>query len=101
MEFPRDISYQLTTLLLNYLPENLDKKYITSLLEHDALWNFYFLIKHLWYLDFDWNEKNWIDNPIQSTKLDCNPDWEIQQYPADISITEYDLSNLHAFKIIF
>jgi hypothetical protein len=37
MEFPRDISYQLTTLLLNYLPENLDKKYITSLLEHDAL----------------------------------------------------------------
>ncbi len=39
--------------------------------------------------------KNWIDNPksnfdfglpitTQSTKLDCNPDWAIQQYPGCI-----------------
>jgi len=29
------------------------------------------------FLDLDWNEKNGLT--IKSTKLDCNPDWTIQQ----------------------
>jgi len=28
-------------------------------------------------LDLDWNDKTWLT--MQSTKLDCNPDWAIQQ----------------------
>jgi len=68
------------------------KSSLVSWLEHDVLWNFNFLIKLFWYFRLGLKWQNWIDNqnpksdfdfglsiPILSTKLDCNPDWAIQQ----------------------
>jgi hypothetical protein len=45
MEFPRDISYQLTPFwLINFL-KILKKSSFASLLEHNPLWNFNIMIK--------------------------------------------------------
>ncbi len=76
-----------------------------SLLEHDdALCNFNFLIKLFWDFGFGLKWQNWIDNsnpksdfdfglsiPIQSTKLDCNPDWAIQSINTLVT-TAYDIT---------
>ena len=87
------------TFLINFQPYSkiiclkiLMKSSFASLLEHDVLWNFNLLIKKFWWIGFGMKWQNWIDNPnsksnfdfgfsitIQSTKLDCNLDWAIQQ----------------------
>ena len=67
-------------------------KSLALFLEQDALWNFNFSIKNDGFFGFGLKWQNWIDNPnpqsdfdfglsitIQSTKLDCNPDWAIHQ----------------------
>ena len=83
------------------------KSSLASLLEHDAVWNFNLFIKFFWWIGFGLKWQNWIDNPnpksnfdfglsitIQSTKLDCNPDWAIQQSnPAIPWESIYEASN--------
>jgi hypothetical protein len=49
----QDISYQLSTLLQNYLIKILIKSSLTSLLEHDALCNYNFLKKIIDHVGFE------------------------------------------------
>ncbi len=46
------------------------KSSLASLFEHDALWNFNFLIKLFWYFGFRLKWQNWIDNPNPKSDFD-------------------------------
>ncbi len=76
---------------------------------------FQFMDKNYDFLDLDWNEvTGLVDNPNpksdfeQSTKLDCNPDWTIQQsnpaipcwYVSNVDGSEVTLSN-YSFQFQF
>ena len=87
---------------------------LASLLEHDALWNFNLLIKLFWWIGFGLKWQNWIDNPnpksnfdfglsitIQSTKLDCNPDWAIQQSNPAIPCSSTTVDILKSYFQLF
>ncbi len=76
-------------------------------MKHYTSWNFNLMKNNLQCFGFGLKWKNWIDNPnpksnfdfglsitIRSTKLDCNPDWAIQQYPGKDQIMRWKFSKL-------